>query len=124
MPRRSDGDAAGRGCFMRISAAICYPAAGRRQVIQTRHVSADVDKDISPFPSDPSWGQRLSRLVSEQTRLGASSYPIACTTVLAEGFSKGADACAGLPTRRLTAAETAIAETGRMEMSIFGVPRE
>ena len=82
------------------------------------------DKDISPFPPDPSWGQRLSRLVSEQTRLGDSSYPIACTTVLAEGFSKGADACAGLPTRRLTAAETAIAQTGRMEMSIFGVPRD
>jgi hypothetical protein len=84
------------------------------------------DKDIFPYPQDPSWGQRLSRLVSEQTRLGASSHPITCTTVVAEGVGQGADACADFPTRnrKLTVAEAAVAETGRMEMSVFGVPRE
>lgn len=83
------------------------------------------DKDLPPYPPDPSWGVPLSRLVSEQTRLAGSTYPIRCTTVIADGWSKGADACAGFSQRkrRLTAAEAAIAEVGRVEVSVFGVPR-
>jgi TonB family protein len=84
------------------------------------------DNEILPFPPDPSWGRRLSRLVSEQIRLGAAPFPITCTTVVAEGWSEGTDACGGFPhrRRRLTRAEAAHAQVGRLEMSVFGVPRE
>jgi TonB family protein len=92
----------------------------------TRVVSlfASSDGGHEPYRGDPSWGERLSLLASEQYYLGGS-YPVACKTVAAEGNFAGRDACAGMPTNRnLSADELKRATKTRVEISTFGVLRE
>jgi TonB family protein len=86
-------------------------------------LTATSDGAETPYRGEASWGRRLSFLASEQFYL-KGSYPVACSSVAAEGLDAGRDACAGMPGRReLTAAERRVARKVRLEASVYGVAR-
>jgi TonB family protein len=51
------------------------------------------NKDAPPNVSKPEWGIRASRLLSAQLMYGETMKPIACETILSEGWSFGGTAC-------------------------------
>ena len=55
----------------------------------------------TPYRGDPSWGDRVSFLASEQIYV-KGSFPSACRTIAAEGWDAGKDACEGFPQRTRT----------------------